>query len=157
MSLKVELPSPVQSPTRLHHSQLLLSSPLFSSLNSRRRRRRPSSTLLQVSYSGSDRRYSVPGTSKTTMLSETTTSGTSSRISVQPLHQSSQKLQNIASRKEGLKLNFHRSISEPHGHGIKGVLRQPAEVVLSPPSCSPSLHPSKRSKMMLLQQEIRWL
>ena len=154
MSLKVELPSPVQSPTRLHHSQLLLSSPLFSSLNSRRRRRRPSSTLLQVSYSGSDRRYSVPGTSKTTMLSETTTSGTSSRISVQPLHQSSQKLQNIASRKEGLKLNFHRSISEPHGHGIKGVLRQPAEVVLSPPSCSPSLHPSKRSKMMLLQQEI---
>merc|ERR1719422_2290022 len=84
-----------------------------------------------------------------------TTTGTSSRISVPSSHhQSSHKLQNIALRKEGLKLNFHRSISEPHGHGIKGVLRQPAEVVLSPPSCSPSLHPSKRSKMMLLQQEI---
>jgi len=155
MSLKVELPSPVQSPTRLHHSQLHLSLPLFSSINSRRRRRRPSSTLLQVSYSGSDRRYSVPGPSITTMLSEATTSGTSSRISVPSSHhQSSHKLQNIALRKEGLKLNFHRSISEPHGHGIKGVLRQPAEVVLSPPSCSPSLHPSKRSKMMLLQQEV---
>ena len=156
MSLKVELPSPVQSPTRLHHSQPRLSlPPLFSSINSRRRRRRPSSTLLQVSYSGTDRRYSVPGPSITTMLSETTTTGTSSRISV-PIshHQSSQKIQNIASRKEGLKLNFHRSISEPHGHGIKGLLRQPAEVVLSPPSCSPSLHPSKRSKMMLFQQEI---
>ena len=135
MSLKVELPSPVQSPTRLHHSQLHLSLPLFSSINSRRRRRRPSSTLLQVSYSGTDRRYSVPGPSISTMLSETTTTGTSSRISVPSSHhQSSHKLQNIALRKEGLKLNFHRSISEPHGHGIKGVLRQPAEVVLSPPS-----------------------
>ena len=156
MSLKVELPSPVHSPTaipQLHHPKHL---PLFS-LNHRRRRRRPSSTLLQLSYTGGGRRASVSGPSiaSSVMLSETTTTGTSSRISV-PIahHQSSQKLQNIASRREGLKLNFHRSISEPHGHGINGVLRPPAEVVLSPPSCSPSLHPTKRCKMMLLQQDM---
>lgn len=159
MSLKVELPSPVQSPTAISHLRhpQHLSLPLFSSINSRRRRRRPSTTLLQVSYSASDRRASVPGPSLSSavMLSETTSTGTSSRISVPIVHhQSSQKLENIASRREGLKLNFHRSISEPHGHGIKGILRPPAEVVLSPPSCSPSLHPSKRSKMMLLQQDI---
>ena len=163
MSLKVELPSPVQSPTaipRLHHHrhQHLSLQLVPSSINpGRRRRRRPSSTLLQVSYSTGDRRATVSGPSITSavMLSESTTTGTSSRISV-PIahHQSSQKLQNIASRREGLKLNFHRSISEPHGHGINGVLRPPSEVVLSPPSCSPSLHPSKRCKMMLLQQEM---
>ena len=159
MSLKVEIPAPVQSPTAIiqrHHHQLSI--PLVSSLTagSRRRRRHPtSSTLFHVSRNSGDRR-SVSGHSaiSAVMLSESTTSGTSSIISVPIVHPTSQKLQSIASRREGLKLNFHRSISEPHGHGINGVLRPPSEVVLSPPSCSPSLHPSKRCKMMLLQQEV---
>ena len=160
MSIKVEIQSPVQPTTAIPQScypPQLLPLPLFSSINSRRRRRLPTSTLFQVSGTVGDRRASISGSSTTSnvMLSETTTPGTSSRISVPIVHhQGSQKLQNIASRREGLKLNFHRSISEPHGHGITGVLRPPSEVVLSPPSCSPSLHPSKRCKMMLLHQEV---
>ena len=47
-------------------------------------------------------------------------------------------------RREGLKLSFGRSISEPFGP--QGVFQPP---VLSSPSCSPSLHPSKRCRMEL--------
>ncbi len=58
----------------------------------------------------------------------------------------------VALRRESLKLSFNRSISEPHAPGVSGV---PAgnggsgidPPVLSPPSVSPSLHPSKRSRM----------
>merc|ERR1712186_236027 len=159
MSLKVEIPAPVQSPTAIsqrHHHQLSI--PLVSSLTagSRRRRRHPtSSTLFHVSRNSGDlRSVSENSGLSAVMLSESTTSGTSSLISVPIVHPTSQKLQNIAARREGLKLNLHRSISEPHGHGINGVLRPPSEIVLSPPSCSPSLHTSKRCKMMLLHQEV---
>ena len=45
-------------------------------------------------------------------------------------------------RREGLKLSFSRSISEPLGqHGLN------APMMASPPSVSPSLHPSKRCRM----------
>ena len=45
-------------------------------------------------------------------------------------------------RREGLKLSFNRSISEPLGqHGLN------APMMASPPSVSPSLHPSKRCRM----------
>ena len=45
-------------------------------------------------------------------------------------------------RREGLKLSFNRSISEPLGqHGLN------APMMGSPPSVSPSLHPSKRCRM----------
>ena len=46
-------------------------------------------------------------------------------------------------RREGLKLSFNRSISEPLGqHGLNM-----SPLVVSPPSVSPSLHPSKRCRM----------
>jgi hypothetical protein len=45
-------------------------------------------------------------------------------------------------RREGLKLSFNRSISEPVGqHGLNQL------GILSPPSVSPSLHPSKRCRI----------
>ena len=45
-------------------------------------------------------------------------------------------------KREGLKLSFNRSISEPLGqHGLN------APMMASPPSVSPSLHPSKRCRM----------
>ena len=51
-------------------------------------------------------------------------------------------------RREALKLSFQRSFSEPLG-GVAGrVLGVPCTpTVESPPSVSPSLHPSKRSRM----------
>lgn len=53
-------------------------------------------------------------------------------------------------RREALKLSFQRSISEPLG-GVAGrVIGVPCTVTIdSPPSISPSLHPSKRCKMSL--------
>merc|ERR1719245_2968085 len=50
--------------------------------------------------------------------------------------------------RDGLRLNFHRSISEPQGQRsvLKG-LCPPDVVVVSPPSCAPSLHPSKRCRL----------
>merc|ERR1712213_277918 len=51
-------------------------------------------------------------------------------------------------RREALKLRFQRSFSEPLG-GVAGrVLGVPCTpTVESPPSVSPSLHPSKRSRL----------
>merc|ERR1712242_7363 len=51
-------------------------------------------------------------------------------------------------RREALKLTFQRSFSEPLG-GVAGrVLGVPNTPTLeSPPSVSPSLHPSKRSRL----------
>ncbi len=64
----------------------------------------------------------------------------------------------VALRRESLKLSFNRSISEPHAPGVAGI---PAgnggsgidPPVLSPPSVSPSLHPSKRSRMEQVRQQ----
>jgi len=50
-------------------------------------------------------------------------------------------------RREGLRLNFQRSISEPQGQKASKGLCPPTDVVISPPSCSPSLHPLKRCKL----------
>ena len=85
-----------------------------------RKRRRPSTLLNDI------------------MLSE---SSTTSSIT---------KPTSLTARKEGLRLNFHRSISEPQGQKAAdgGGLCPPVDIVTSPPSCSPSLHPSKRCKMM---------
>merc|ERR1719219_1512330 len=56
-------------------------------------------------------------------------------------------------RREALKLSFQRSFSEPLG-GVAGrVLGVPCTpTVESPPIVSPSLHPSKRCRMMQQQQ-----
>jgi len=50
-------------------------------------------------------------------------------------------------RREGLKLSFNRSISEPMGqNGLN------APMMASPPSVSPSLHPSKRCRVEAMAQ-----
>jgi len=58
-------------------------------------------------------------------------------------------------RREALKLSFQRSFSEPLG-GVAGrVLGVPCTpTVESPPSVSPSLHPSKRCRMMQQPQKL---
>merc|ERR1719219_2224589 len=57
-------------------------------------------------------------------------------------------------RREALKLSFQRSFSEPLG-GVAGkVFGVPCTPTIeSPPSVSPSLHPSKRCRMSQQQQQ----
>merc|ERR1712165_441420 len=85
---------------------------------------------------------SYPEASSVTQSHQPSSALTNSTSSDQSKQQDSQR------SRDGLRLNFHRSISEPQGQRsvIKG-LCPPDVVVVSPPSCAPSLHPSKRCRL----------
>merc|ERR1712110_513609 len=132
MSVKVEFVAPISPSSRVvPYPRFTVTASSQQFVDSRKRRHsRPAGLLLPVCR--------LPPTN---MLSQEIITPAQQPQSAKP------DLADSRSR-DGLRLNFHRSISEPQGQRtvIKG-LCPPDVVVVSPPSCAPSLHPSKRCKL----------